>query len=154
MSEDFIEQTFADLHYPGSKRKRREAKLVKPVLRPEIDGWDSASQVRHVQGKDIEFFTIGALSKAVGRPIITLRKWMKEGHLPLSPYRLPATVDKHGKKREGRRLYSRPMIEAVIQIFEQAGIHGADRINWAANEKVTDAIAKKWLQIREDELNN
>jgi len=86
---DEIDKMFSDLdsYYPGSKRKRREPKA------PEVevdDTWESKSYKKTLpNGKDMEFYTIGALAQALGRPVITIRQWIKTGYLPPSPYRLP-----------------------------------------------------------------
>ena len=152
MSDDFIDKTFADLYYPGSKKKRREVKAeVTPAQDDEVR-WDSISYKKPIGNKEFEFFTIGALAKALHRPIITIRHWMKEGNMPLSPYRMPATVDKHGKKREGRRLYTRPMIEAAVRIFSEAKLLHVTRVDWSVNEYVTDAITKEWVRIKQEEM--
>jgi len=85
---DEIDKMFSDLdsYYPGSKRKRREPKA------PEVevdDTWESKSYKKTLpNGKDMEFYTIGALAQALGRPVITIRQWIKTGYLPPSPYRL------------------------------------------------------------------
>jgi len=89
---DEIDKMFSDLdsYYPGSKRKRREPKA------PEVevdDTWESKSYKKTLpNGKDMEFYTIGALAQALGRPVITIRQWIKTGYLPPSPYRLPTNV--------------------------------------------------------------
>jgi hypothetical protein len=149
MSEDFIEETFSDIFYPGSKRKRKERK---PEEKADTDSWEVYSKTRTLpNGKDIEMFTIGALSVALGRPIITLRLWMDEGHIPLSPYRLPSKLDKNGKMREGRRLYTRPMIEAAVNIFAKAGVLHAKRIVWAEHRNITKQLTETWEEIRQHE---
>jgi len=79
---DEIDKMFSDLdtYYPGSKRKRREPKA------PEVevdDTWESKSYTKTLpNGKDMEFYTIGALAQALGRPVITIRQWIKSGYLP------------------------------------------------------------------------
>lgn len=152
MTDDFIDNTFAGLdnYYPGSKRKRREEK------REEVSApasWDSTPYVKSLpDGTDMDFFTIGALAKALGRPIITIRHWIKSGYLPVSPYRLPAKVDVNGEERLGRRLYSRPMIEVAVTIFSKAGLLSVKRIQWP-NQELTSAIAEAWEKIRATEMN-
>ena len=98
-------------------------------------------------------FTIGALASALNRPIITIRLWMKEGYIPLSPYRLPAKPDKNGEMREGRRLYTRAMIEAAINIFAKAGVLHANRIEWAKHRGITSKLTETWEEIRQHEQN-
>lgn len=141
MTDDFIDQTFSDLYYPGSKRKRRETK----VDEEKNTTWDSRPRPTTLpNGKDIDLFTIGALAEALGRPVITLKLWMDEGHLPTSPYRLPTKLDKNGKERAGRRLYSRSMIESAIAIFTKFGVLHVKRIDWVKYRKVTEQIAEAW----------
>jgi len=152
MTEDFIDSTFAtlDAYYPGSKRKRREKPVVKEVEAPT--GWDSRPYKKTMpNGKDLEMFTLGALADALGRPIITLRVWMKEGYLPTPPYRLPDGVDKRGNIRKGRRLYTRPMIEAAVEIFRSNGLLGTPRVDWSVNQHVADELAEAWNKIRAQE---
>jgi hypothetical protein len=148
MTEDFIDQTFGDLYYPNSKRKRREpvVKEVKEVF------WDSHPRPTTLpNGKEIDLFTIGALAKALDRPVVTLKLWMNEGHLPTSPYRLPTKTDKLGRERQGRRLYSRSMIESAISIFTKFGVLHVKRIDWVKYREVTEEIAKAWEQSLAEE---
>ena len=152
MTDDFIDQSFSDLYYPGSKRKRRE-NVVKEVLKET--SWDSHPRPTVMpNGNTLDLFTIGALSLALGRPVITLKLWMKEGHLPTSPYRLPTKVDKTGKERAGRRLYSRSMIESAVSIFTKFGVLHVKRIDWDKYRKVTEEIAEAWEKLSAEETAN
>lgn len=149
---DFLDEflTSVDEYYPGSKRKRKE-----PVAKPEVEvptGWDSRPYVKTMpNGQDVEMFTLGALAEALGRPIVTLRVWMKQGHIPVSPYRLPSKLDKHGELRQGRRLYTRRMIEAAVEIFNSNGLLGTTRVDWSVHQRVGIDIAEAWSNIRAQE---
>lgn len=153
MTEDFIESSFADLeeYYPGSKRKR------KPVVAkaPEVtlgSNWDSKPYVKTLpNGRDLELFTIGALANAVGRPVITIRAWIKEGYLPASPYRLPGKTREDGKEFKGRRLYSRAMIEKLLELLDSAGLLYTKRIEWSLHRQLSNELAEAWSQIRDTE---
>ena len=149
--EDFIDATFAalDEYYPGSKRKRKE-----PVERKVVSvSWDSRKFIKTLpNGKDAEFFTLGSLSMAVNRSIITMRSWIKKGYIPASPYRLPTKPDKNGEDHMGRRLYTRPMIEAVVEIFAQHGILDTDRVEWSQHRTLGSEISEAWAKIRAEEL--
>ena len=153
MTEDFIDKSFADLdiYYPGSKRKR------KPVVAktPETDSsytWDAKSFVKTLpNGRDLEMFTIGALAAAVGRPVITIRAWLKEGYLPASPYRLPTKKNINGEDHAGRRLYSRAMVETLVEIFSRNGLMDTKRIEWSMHRQLPHEIAEAWNQIRAEE---
>jgi hypothetical protein len=151
MSDDLIEETFGDLYYPGSKRKRRE-----PKVETQIDSsWDKHPRPTVLpNGKEIDLFTIGALADALGRPVITIKLWMKEGHLPTSPYRLPTKVDKNGDERQGRRLYSKSMIESAIAVFTKFGVLHVKRIDWEKYRKVTEEIAEAWSKSLAEETAN
>lgn len=155
MTDDFIENSFADLdeYYPGSKRKRKPLVQKEPEVTPDLN-WDAKPFKKTLpNGKDIEMFTIGALASAVGRPVITIRTWIKEGYIPPSPYRLPNTVDKHGGSRAGRRMWSRAMIESLVDLFGKAGLLTVKRIDWSAHRKLSIEISEAWTQIRANETN-
>ena len=150
---DFIDQVFAQLdeYYPNSKRKRREVEVPAVV---SAKAWDYRPTIKTLpNGKDIEMFTVNALAIALNRPVATLRLWMQEGHLPAAPYRLPVKLDKNGKERPGRRLYSKQMIEAAVEIFQRAGFLHTSRVEWALNQQITADLAEAWSQIRADETN-
>lgn len=151
MSEDFIDKAFAglDSYYPGSKRKRREP--APPEITPK-EGWEKRFYKKTLpSGEEVEMFTLGALADALGRPIITIRAWMKEGYLPTSPYRLPTTLDKNGEERQGRRLYTKPMIEAAVKAFDKAGVLYKKRVEWSLHRQLTHEIDEAWSKIRASE---
>lgn len=151
MNEDYIENSFADLDpfYPGSKRKRREP--PKPEVIPDLN-WDAKPYKKTLpNGNDIEMFTIGALANALGRPLITVRAWIKEGYLPASPYRLPTKKNVNGEDHLGRRLYSRPMIESAVELFGKYGLLHTKRIEWSNYQQLSVDIAEAWNQIRAKE---
>jgi hypothetical protein len=155
VTDDYIEQAFADLdvYYPGSKRKRKEIEPKKPEVTPMVD-WDSKPFIKTLpNGRDVELFTIGALANALGRPTITIRNWMKEGYLPASPYRLPNSVNKKGEPHAGKRLYSRAMVEKVIELLGKAGLLNTKRIEWSLHRNLSNEIAEAWSKIRADETN-
>ena len=154
MTEDFIENSFADLDvfYPGSKRKRRESKPVD--IQPDVH-WDSRPYIKTLpNGKDIEMFTAGALANALGRPFITIRKWNEEGYLPPSPYRLPTKKNKNGEDHKGRRLYSRAMIETAVELFKKAGLLQVKRIEWSLHQKLVKELSEAWINILAQETKN
>ena len=149
--EDNFERTFADLdqYYPGSKQKRRPPKP--PEIQPEVEWAAKPTQKILPNGNKVDMYTIGALASALGRPIITLRLWMEEGHLPNSPYRLPTKVDKHGKEHKGRRLYTKPMIEATVEMFRSNGILHVKRVEWANHKALPQMLAEEWDNLRATE---
>jgi hypothetical protein len=148
---DEIDRLFEDLdtYYPGSKRKRKE-KVIKEAD-PEA-AWDTKPIKKKLpNGNEVELFTIGAMANALGRPVITIRTWIKEGYLPASPYRLPAKKNKNGEDHQGRRLYSRAMVERTVSLFHSAGLLHTKRVEWSVHRQLSNEIAEAWNQIRADE---
>ena len=140
-----------DQYYPGSKRKRKPIVAKKPEVELDLH-WDAKPIKKTLpNGRDLEMFTIGALAAALGRPVITRRAWIKEGYLPAAPYRLPSTKDVNGKDHQGRRLYSRAMVEKVVEILRTVGLLEVKRIEWSLHRQVSNDIAEAWTQIRADE---
>lgn len=152
MSEDFIDKTFADLDnfYPGSKRKRREP--VAPKQKLDATWEDSYSLKRLPSGITVQMYTLGTLAKAINRSTKTLRFWMDNDKFPTSPYRMPDKIGKNGKEYAGRRLYSKAMVEAAIEIFARAGLLEIDRIDWSLHRNLSNKIAEAWEKIRAEEM--
>lgn len=154
--EDLIDEMFSaiDEFYPGSKRKRKTTEVEKPKVLVEKT-WDSRPYVKTLpNGTDVELFTLGALAQALGRPIITARTWGMLGYLPSAPYRLPDTIDKNGDTRKGRKLYSRAMVEAAVELFDKHGLLGLDRIEWSEHQRVPQELAEMWEHIKQQENTN
>lgn len=63
-------------------------------------------------GEEIELFYIGELAHALGRTPNTIRKWEIAGVIPDPCFQDP----------NGRRLYSREQIDAIVSCAERAGI--------------------------------
>ena len=154
MTDDLIDSTFAGLDdfYPGSKRKRKPVVAKKPEVEP-VPTWDAKPYVKTLpNGRDLELFTIGALAAAVGRPLISIRSWIKEGYIPAAPYRLPSKMV-NGKEQKGRRLYSKAMIQRLVELLDSAGLLYTKRIEWSLHRQLSNEIAEAWNQIRADENN-
>jgi hypothetical protein len=154
--EDLIDEMFSaiDQYYPGSKRKRKLVKEEKPKVIVEKT-WDARPFVKTLpSGIDVEMFTLGALAQALGRPIVTVRTWGMLGYLPNAPYRLPDVVDKNGDTRRGRKLYSRAMVEAAVDLFDKHGLLGLDRIEWSEYQQVPQQLAEMWEHIKMQETTN
>lgn len=152
---DEIDKLFEDLdsYYPNSKRKRKEKAVKAPEVEPDF-AWDTKPYKKTLpNGKEVEMFTIGALAAALGRPVITIRTWIKEGYLPASPYRLPTKKNSKGEDHQGRRLYSRAMVEAVIELFNSAGLLHTKRVEWSLHRQLSNEIAEAWGKIRANETN-
>jgi len=146
--EDFIDEMFAavDAYYPGSKRKRI-TKVDAPVVK--VVEWDSRPYTKTLpNGQDVEFFTIGALAQALGRPVITIRHWITNGYIPTSTYKMPSVTDKNGDARQGRWLYTRAMIETAVELFDKNGLLDLNRIEWSSKKKVSQELSETWSNLR------
>lgn len=148
---DFFEQTFSDLDefYPGSKRKRKE-----PVKQeaPVVTNWEDDFFLKYLpNGQQVKMYTLGSVAKALNRSVQSLRYWIDEGHIPAPPYRLPSVKGKNGKEYAGRKLYSKRMVEALVEIFKSAGLLGVARVDWVLHRNLSDKITESWDKIRAEE---
>ena len=138
---------------PGSKQTRREVTEVaskrKSKILGESNGWDSNPIIKIVKGVETELFTISALAQALEKQVVTIRLWEKKGYLPGAPYRL-RSKSLNGKKVNGNRVYTRPLIEIAVQEFSRRGLLGSARIEWSKNQSLTDDIVKRWKQQTEN----
>ena len=105
---------FSDLGtYPGSRERRQ---TVAPLAAPVVEDVLGPGKIYTLNGRDVEFYTIGQLAAALGRKSGTLRKWESQGVIP-KPYWLPAK-----DPRGVRRLYSRAQAEGIIRIANATGV--------------------------------
>jgi len=96
-----------DLPAPGVGRRRAEWSTKRAKRVPD---WD-ARPVK-VEGDEREFFTIGALAKALGLPTNTVRGWEERDLLP-EPFRSP---------EDDWRLYTRAQVEGIVRIAKEEGV--------------------------------
>lgn len=137
-----------DDRYPGSKRLRREA----PPEPPAAEGWDRRPEIKRLpNGTRVEMFTAGALAEALGRPLITLRMWEKRGYLPKAPYRMRSAHNADNKTYAGRRLYTRALVERTVELFREAGVLNAKRIDWTKHKDLSLRLLQEWTRIHEIE---
>jgi hypothetical protein len=152
--EDKIDELFRGLgdYYPGSKRKRRS---VEPAKKKKIDkeNWEEKPQVKALpNGKTVELYPAGALSLALGRPLVTIRLWERKGYIPRAPYRLKSIIV-DGKKKPGWRMYSRAIIESTIKSFQSRGLLEAPRIDWNRYPDLSIELLENWKKIHTEETN-
>lgn len=106
--------------FPGSRHSiPRTAKV--PSQAVAEDRWDgSPREYRNPRtGEVTEYFTIGALAKALHREPVTIRRWEREGILPKPPFNKPG---KDGDTRGRRRLYTRAHVEGLVKLAIHHGI--------------------------------
>lgn len=157
MNEEDWERLFMDLdseddpYYPGSKRKRRQAQERSTSRKPEQqESWEARPVKKVVNGKELEFYTIGALARALNKSEVSVRLWIRKGYLPTEPYRLPSTRMPDGKVVAGRRLYLKEMIESARDSFERRGLLESRRIEWREHPDLAQEILDSWSQIKAD----
>jgi hypothetical protein len=148
---DLIDQIFGDepegeeeQFYPGSKKKRREKK---PTIEFVPEEWRDNYVTKWLKGKETRMYPVGALATALGVSVQTVRRWSTQGKIPQAPFRLAANMMIDGRKVPGRRYYTQPLIEAVVDVFTERGIIGQGRIVWDEHEDVPIEIHEKWTRI-------
>lgn len=145
MSDPFDVFKSLDRYYPGSRTVRGAARAQAAPILPE---WYERPQIKRIKGQDVEMFTVGALAKALGKTVPTIRMYERNGYIPHTPYRLPSRVVA-GETRKGRRLYTREMITAAVESFVERGLLDAPRIEWREYPELPQEIAEKWRSIQE-----
>lgn len=96
---------------------------IRQVQEKAIEDWDAKPFKFLLRGTEMEFFSIGQLGRALGnRSPNTLRAWEREGILPKSPYVKPSATP-NGR----RRMYTRQMIEGLVDIAKQEGVLWPDK---------------------------
>jgi hypothetical protein len=155
MKADTIDEFFATLDenehetkdtYPGSRHERRKPLPPAPVHTVE---WDKNGYVKLIGGRKVEMFTIGALAKALRRSPNTLRSWIKLGYIPQAPYRLPS-YEVNGKMVPGRRLYTRQMVESIMELFAERDLLTSKRVEWNAHKDLPGQIQSVWAALYEE----
>lgn len=102
--------------YPGSRERRQ----VNHVPDDEPDAPElGTGRMLLVNGREVEFFSIGQLAAVLNRKPGTLRSWETEGVLPRSGWTKPGR-DKDPRGR--RRLWSRPQVEGIWRIARDEGV--------------------------------
>jgi hypothetical protein len=116
---------FGDLpDFPGKKqpKNRPEAQLQSSIL---IDRYNGAKGKDYViNGVTQTFYSIGEVSKALGKKPVTLRMWERKGWIPKTSFRTPTPKSEQipGKVLKGRRLYSQEQLDTLIDGVERFGI--------------------------------
>lgn len=144
MEEDPGDAALDDLFYPGSKR-RRPAAPRPPQAAQKDTSWAENPvnrKVRLVRGREMEFFTIGALADALGKRPVTIRKWISEGVIPDASYRTPPVA--HTRGDAGRRLWTRRQIEALVQIATRCGMLSKKQLTHEEMDVFKKAVWTWW----------
>jgi len=126
-----------DEFYPGSRERRDQP----PAPASGVDEEDrlGTGTTMIVRGRQIEFFYVGQVARAIGRSPVTLRAWEASNVIPKSGYIKP------GKDVRGRRrLYTRAQAEAIVRL---AKIHGV--IDPGSRKPLTDFKHAVWAAFAE-----
>lgn len=105
-----------------SAKRRAEEKLVAASKKLAPTGtWKTLTVEMDVGGRKVEttMFTIGALAKAIGRGISTVRVWEKQGLLPETPHRSP----------RGDRIYTLDQVQGIQRELRKMGKLGDQKLN-------------------------
>jgi len=153
-SDEEILKAFEGLEYvPGSKKKRKEENPDAPQKKAkDLNDWDASPTVKTMNGKEVEFFTIGAFAKALNKSVVNVRLWERKGYIPRSPYRLRSKV-LNGDKVGGNRVYTRPLIESAMEEFQKRNLLGTARVEWNRHNDLTIAIFSRWNEVTNQESN-
>ena len=132
-------------YFPGSRTPLPTA--TKPKVEVEKKAptaiWDSRPIHKIVNGQTVDFFSIGSVCAALGRPAVTIRLWIRKGYLPVATYRMPDRGE-----IKGRRLYTRAQIEELVKVLERHGLLGAEHIVWRKHTTVAEEIRRAWSEVR------
>ena len=149
-SEEEILKAFEGLDTaPGSRQPRRAdnpaAQKKRAQALGESNGWDESPLIKTLNGVETELFTIGALAQALEKKIVTIRLWEQKGYIPIAPYRLRSKT-LNGQKVNGNRVYTRELIEIVMEEFAKRGLLGSARVEWKMLGDLTEAIVYRWKE--------
>jgi MerR HTH family regulatory protein len=128
--------------YPGSKRRIQpyeESQKSIPSPRDEVDL--GTPKILGINGRPVEFYTVGSLASALNRKTVTIRKWEMTGIIP-EPTFISPSPDPRGQ----RRLYTESQILGLREIARQEGLlYPSGGGKWPA---VTDTdFAERALQL-------
>jgi hypothetical protein len=124
---------------PASDEGPDKANALRPAALEQLDL--GPGQWMIARGSRTEFFTIGALARALNRKPVTLRKLEAVGQLPKSGWQ-DALVRGKGK----RRLYTRAQIEAAVRIAAEEGILVKTR-RPVSKTRFSDRLIKAWKEL-------
>ena len=116
---------FGDLpDFPGKKqpKNRPEAQLQSSVLNDRYNGAKGKDYI--INGVRQTFYSIGEVSKALGKKPVTIRMWESKGWIPKPSFRTPTPKSEQipGRVLKGRRLYSQDQLDTLIDGVQRFGI--------------------------------
>lgn len=90
------------------------------------------SKMYNLRGVDVACYSIGTLSKVLGKSQVTIRSWEQKGWMPLPKVRTapPVAPTIQGKAVKGRRLYTRQQVEYLVNAYETCYLDDPKRADW------------------------
>lgn len=122
--EQQIERSKKYYHRNKKLKVRVPNKVVSPTSRPLMVEFENGNR---------EFaFKIGYVAEALARTVETVRKWIKEGVIPDTPY----------KATGGRRLYTESMVRAM-----QNALKGMGYPAYLNKKEFSKQVKKRWPKM-------
>jgi hypothetical protein len=97
-------------YYPGSNMP------VGSRPEPQLADWGKPT-IYNVGGVPTEFYMVGQLAAALSRSPVTIRKWERNGWIPIADFRTPAVT-----RNKTRRLYTRYQLETIVRLAYEEGL--------------------------------
>lgn len=100
--------------------------------RERMKKWFSAELV--LNGEKVTMYSIGEIARRLGRDPQTIRKWERDGVIPVAMFR----------DVKNRRMYTQEQIEAIVKIAKEEGILVC---NDFSETKFTERVYKEFEKI-------
>ncbi len=147
--DDLIGEMFTD-RYPGSKTivravATKEEKPMTIQAHYEKQVWGQPT-IKTIRGVRTELYSAGCFARALGRSLVTIRSWERQGRIPKAPYALASTTAGPRGESVKRRYYTEASIVSALNAFSDAGLLDVRRIDWDSPEAigVTARITLEW----------
>jgi hypothetical protein len=145
-----VSDPFAEIFYPGSKRKRKDVSTTTSTK--VLADWElmASKKTYPLAGRRVHLYRISALATALSKSEITIRSWIRAGYLPNAPIRLPAADATDDKKRGSHRMFTREMIQSAVDLFDKHGLLGVPRVEWSLHKDLPEEILAAWRTITKE----
>lgn len=136
-------------YFPGSKVPLPDEPPTPRRRAPLVTGWDTQPVFKTLGGIEYEFFNIGAVCQALGRPPVTIRLWIRKGYMPHAPFRMPPRGDV-----KGRRMWKREHIEILITVAHRHGLLDSSRVDWSQHRSFAQEVKDAWDALSKEETED
>lgn len=97
--------------------EHRRGRAAPEKLADEMNSLLGEPRVMMCRGQKRDFYTIGALARALNRSVVTIRKWQDKGFMPKPTFIAPTEA-----LGGGIRLYTREQISGLRKIAADEGL--------------------------------